>query len=35
MQQAEDYIKKQQEEHERLARNENNYNRHDYQRRFQ
>jgi hypothetical protein len=36
MQQAEDYIKKQQEEHQRIARNDNFHQRgNDYQRRFQ
>jgi hypothetical protein len=36
MQQAEDYIKKQQEEHQRIARNDNFFQRgNDYQRRFQ
>jgi hypothetical protein len=35
MQQAEDYIKKQQEEHARLARTDNFHSRNDYMRRFQ
>lgn len=34
MHQAEEYIKKQQEEHQRIARNDNFHNRNDYQRRF-